>query len=50
MLGTETNGFIQPMVAIALTYAAVILFARVAGLKSFTKLSGYDFAATIAVG
>lgn len=50
MLGTDTNGIIQPIVAIALTYAAVILFSRIAGLRSFTKLSGYDFAATIGIG
>ena len=50
MIGTETDGFIQPVVAIALTYAAVILLTRIVGLRSFTRLSSFDFAATIAVG
>lgn len=50
MFGTDTNGIIQPVLGIALSCAAVILFSRVAGLRSFTKLSGYDFAATIAIG
>ncbi|MEI4263646.1 DUF421 domain-containing protein [Roseovarius sp. D0-M9] len=50
MFGTETSGVIQPIVGIALSYLAVILFSRIAGLRSFTMLSGYDFAATIAIG
>lgn len=49
MFGTDMIGFIQPIVGIELSYAAVILFSRVAGLRSFIKLSGYDFAATIAM-
>lgn len=50
MIGTETDGFIQPILAIILTYAAVILFTRIVGLRSFARLSSFDFAATIAVG
>lgn len=50
VFGIDTADIIQPVVGIALSYAAVILFARFAGLRSFTKLSGYDLAATIAIG
>lgn len=32
------------------TYAAIILFTRVAGLRSFSKMSAADFAMTVAVG
>lgn len=31
-------------------YTVVILFTRVAGVRSFAKMSGFDFAMTIAVG
>ena len=34
----------------ALIYACVILYARLAGVRSFAKMSGFDFAMTIAVG
>lgn len=50
LIGGETTGFLQPAIAIVLTYAAVILLHRLAGLRSFAKMSGFDFAATIATG
>lgn len=31
-------------------YAAVVLFTRLAGLRSFSKMSSFDFAITIAIG
>lgn len=31
-------------------YAAMILFTRLVGLRSFSKMSGFDFAVTIAIG
>lgn len=31
-------------------YASVILFTRLAGLRSFSKMSSFDFAMTVAVG
>lgn len=46
----RTDGLLQPILAIVLAYAAVILLARVLGLRSFAKISGFDFAATIATG
>lgn len=46
----ETTGIVQPILAIALTYAVVILFVRISGLRSFAKMSAFDFAATIATG
>lgn len=50
ILGGETTGFLQPILALIITYAAVIALVRIAGLRSFAKLSAFDFAATIAVG
>lgn len=38
------------MLSTAAVYAVVIGFTRVAGLRSFAKMSAFDFAATIAVG
>jgi uncharacterized membrane protein YcaP (DUF421 family) len=32
------------------TYAALLLLTRLAGLRSFSKMSGFDFAMTVAVG
>ncbi len=31
-------------------YAALVLFTRIAGLRSFSKISSFDFAITIAIG
>lgn len=31
-------------------YASLVLFTRVAGLRSFSKMSGFDFAVTVAIG
>lgn len=50
LIGGETDGLIQPILAIVLTYAAVIALSRLLGLRSFAKISGFDFAATIATG
>lgn len=50
LIGTETDGILQPMVGVALTYAAVIVMVRLFGLRSFAKMSAFDFAATIATG
>lgn len=44
----------ESLLAVALSavgvYAAVILLTQVAGLRSFAKMSGFDFAMTVAVG
>ena len=37
-------------VSIAVVYAAIILYTRVFGLRSFSKMSSFDFAMTIAIG
>ncbi len=49
--------FVSPLytlLAIALTtvgiYAALILFTRLAGKRSFSKMSSFDFAMTVAIG
>ncbi|MDR9456366.1 MAG: DUF421 domain-containing protein [Salegentibacter sp.] len=44
----------ESLIAIALTaagiYLAVIVFTRIAGKRSFSKMSSFDFAMTVAVG
>lgn len=44
----------ESVIAISLSavgiYAAVILFTRIAGKRSFSKMSSFDFAMTVAVG
>ena len=44
----------QAVITISLSaigiYAAVILFTRIAGKRSFSKMSSFDFAMTVAVG
>ena len=44
----STLGWVALSTAVA--YVAVILYTRVAGLRSFAKMSAFDFAATIAIG
>lgn len=37
-------------VSVVVAYVAVIVYTRITGLRSFAKLSAFDFAATIAIG
>lgn len=47
-LGLE--GMVMVAVSTALIYAALIAYTRVSGLRSFSKMSSFDFATTIAMG
>lgn len=38
------------LLSTAAIFAAVILYARITGLRSFAKMSSFDFAATVAMG
>ena len=38
------------LLGIVIIYLAIILFINIVGLKSFSKMSSYDFAHTIAIG
>ena len=38
------------MVSTIAIFAAVVLFTRLAGLRSFSKMSAFDFASTVAIG
>ena len=49
-LATSWSTLFWVVVSVAAAYAAVILCTRLAGLRSFAKMSAFDFAATIAVG
>lgn len=37
-------------VSIALSYIAIIILTRTAGIRSFSKMSGFDFAITVVIG
>lgn len=41
-----------PMIAVSVfgIWLAVVVFTRIAGVRSFSKLSGFDFAVTVAIG
>ncbi len=38
------------LVSTAGIYLSLVLFTRISGLRSFSKLSGFDFAVTVAIG
>lgn len=44
---TET---VMTIVSTAVLYAAIVAFVRLTGLRSFSKMSAFDFAMTLAIG
>lgn len=46
---TDTAAVMVLLTALGV-YAALILFSRMSGLRSFSKLSGFDFAVTVGIG
>jgi uncharacterized membrane protein YcaP (DUF421 family) len=49
-LGASWTELAVVVLAAVATYAAVIAFTRLAGVRSLAKMSSFDFAATVAVG
>ena len=49
-LFTSFDIVIPTIVSACLIYALIILYTRIFGLRSFSKMSSFDFAMTIAVG
>lgn len=49
---TSTEWAHVPLIALSAVamYVAVILLTRLAGVRSFSKMSGFDFAVTVAIG
>lgn len=47
---TSTTTIFATIIHAVLVYVGVILFTRLMGKRSFSKMSGFDFAATIAIG
>ena len=47
---SEPYAVLAAAMSTALIYGAVILFCRIQGVRSFAKMSSFDFAMTIAVG
>jgi uncharacterized membrane protein YcaP (DUF421 family) len=49
-LGASATDLVTGAVAALAIYLAVILATRISGLRSFSKMSAFDFAMTVAVG
>lgn len=49
-LGTGATAILAVLVTAVAVYAAVILATRLGGLRSFSKMSSFDFAMTVAIG
>lgn len=49
-LSSDPGDLVMVLVSTLLVYAVVIVFTRLGGLRSFAKMSGFDFAATVAIG
>lgn len=47
---TSLEQVLKVIISTMAVYAAVITYTRIAGLRSFSKMSGFDFTMTIAVG
>jgi len=49
-LAISTSEIAGILVSLAIVYAAIILYVRLSGLRSFSKMAAPDFAMTVAVG
>jgi len=49
-LGISTNELVGILVSLVIVYTAIILYVRISGLRSFSKMAAPDFAMTVAVG
>jgi len=47
---TSWSAVAMTIVSILVIYAAIIIYTRIFGLRSFSKMSSFDFAMTIAIG
>ncbi|WP_172839523.1 hypothetical protein [Sulfitobacter alexandrii] len=47
---TELPSWIEPFVDVVVVVIVLIAFTRLAELTSFSKMSGHDFAITVAMG
>lgn len=49
-INTSMSSVLMVLISTAGIYFALILFTRLAGVRSFSKLSSFDFAITVAIG
>ena len=49
-IAAEGDAALMVVLSAVALYALLILFTRLVGLRSFSKMSGFDFAITIAIG
>lgn len=47
---TSWSALLMVFITAVLTYLALIVYTRLAGLRSFSKLSSFDFAITVSIG
>ncbi len=47
---TSFDIIVPTLISACLVYMIIILYTRIFGLRSFSKMSGFDFAMTIAIG
>lgn len=47
---TSWSAIVMVLISTAGIYAALILFTRLAGVRTFSKMSSFDFAVTVAIG
>jgi uncharacterized membrane protein YcaP (DUF421 family) len=47
---TSLDSVIVVLISAVVVYAALMLYTRMAGLRSFSKMSSFDFAVTVAIG
>lgn len=50
LFGISIDHLVRVVLSTAGIFIAVITYTRIAGLRSFSKMSGFDFAMTVAVG
>lgn len=46
----DLNTFLSVLLGAVIIYGALIIYTRIFGLKSFSKMTGFDFINTIAIG
>lgn len=50
ILGASLEELTATLLLVGITYLAIVLYVRITGLRSFSKMSATDFAMTVAVG
>src|SRR5699024_2743118 len=49
-ISTSWSSVLMVIISAAVVYLTTIILTRISGLRSFSKMSGFDFAVTVAIG